>query len=66
MILMYYITVNASNKITGFHYNASKTNIEQGEINITEADYDLYANKELSLLKYKYTESSIAENAKLV
>ena len=63
---MYFITVNANNKITGFHYNASKTNIEQGEINITEADYDLYVNKELSLLKYKYTGSSIAENAKLV
>ena len=63
---MYYITVNTSNKITGFHYNANKTNIKQGEITITEADYDLYANKELSLVKYKYTESNIAENAKLV
>ena len=63
---MYFITVNANNKIAGFHYNVNKTNIEQGEIKITEADYDLYANKELSLLKYKYTGSSIAENAKLV
>ena len=63
---MYFITVNVNNKIIGFHYNANKTNIEQGEITITEADYDLYSNKELSLLKYKYTESSIAENAKLV
>ena len=63
---MYYITVNTSNEIIGFHYSDSKTNIEQGEINITKTVYDLYANKELTLLKYKYTESSIAENAKLV
>jgi len=61
---MYFVTLR-DGKITGFHYHAEKTELEDNEVEITEQQYNEYINKGLTLFKYKYG-NGIKENAQLV
>ena len=64
---MYFISTNDNGEINGFQYNLNKDVLEDNEIAITEEIYNEYAERELSILKYKYDdESGIVDNAKLV
>jgi hypothetical protein len=62
-----FITINNNQEITGFHYNANKTELNDNEIAITEEIFNTYSVESLSLLKYKYDDvNGIVDNAKLV
>ena len=62
---MYFITINNNQEITGFHYNANKTELNDNEIAITEEIFNTYSVESLSLLKYKY-DNGVADNAQLI
>ena len=64
---MYFLSTNDKGEINGFHYNLNKDVLDDNEIAITEAEYNNYVERKLSILKYKYDDvNGIVDNAKLV